>query len=140
MHENVEEINHMTKKRKYDFTDEKNGVSSNKLLLLTPSPSLYHVEGIATSPYDLKMTRQENLYLPMKDTIYINIQVYDEILVRNGVHFLGDDNGRYDKTAEGVSYNFLRYNKKEKKMCNARSFLCTSSEKANEISNFLAHF
>lgn len=136
--------NHMSvcKKRKYNLTttEQKNEVSSGRLLLLTPSPFLYHAEGVISLPYDAKKAREETLYLPMADTIFINVKVYDEVLVRNGMYFLADSCGMYDRTVEGVTFNFLKYDQNENKMCTARSFLCIGSEKANEISDFLMQF
>ena len=103
MQENGAQQHFTNKKRKNNFSDDDNErVSmSNKLLLLTPSPSVYHAEGVISAPYGIKHNGQETLYATMKDTIFVNVQVYDEVLVRNGVHFLADEKGVYDKTVEG---------------------------------------
>ena len=94
------------KRRKRSINDESDEEMSSrsKLLYISPSPALYHAEGIASAPYAVKAERSETLYVPVVDTIFVNTQVYDEVLVRSGVYFLADDKGVYEKTVEGILY------------------------------------
>ena len=75
--------------------------SKLNFLYLSPSPDIYHTDRIITEPFASSSNRDDFLYFPLLNTSFVNLNVYDEIQLKDGLFFLANHNGIYERTTSG---------------------------------------